>query len=204
MACDQIVMKGILMRRIFLLTAALAALRMVATAQIVDEVRAGVSAHNVCIANCDNANKEDGPNINGEIVFNSPGFLRLIWSPRPYVMASVNTAGDTSFGGAGLHWNWDFAQGWSLEPGVGYVVHDGELTFSYPQGDPRNDPISESTVFFGSRDLFRTSLSLNKDLAGPWGVQLMYEHLSHGQILGNGRNQGLDNIGVRVRYAFGE
>lgn len=161
-------------------------------------------AHNVCILDCDNADKEDGPNINGEIVFSSPDFLSLIWSPRPYVMGSVNTAGDTSFGGAGLNWNWDFAEGWSLEPGVGYVVHDGELDFPFPQGDPRNNPISESKVFLGSRDLFRTSLSLNRDLAGPWGVQLMYEHLSHGQILGNGRNQGLDNIGVRVRYAFGE
>ncbi len=30
----------------------------------------------------------------------------------------------------------------------------------------------------------------------------MYEHLSHGQILGDGRNQGLDNIGLRVSYSF--
>lgn len=191
------------MRRAALLIAS-AALSASASAQAVDEVRLGVMAHNVCVLDCDNADKEDGPNISGEIVFSSPDFLNLVWSPRPYVMGSVNTAGDTSFGGAGLHWNWDFAEGWSLEPGFGYAVHDGELDFPFPQGDPRNNPISESKVFLGSRDLFRTSLSLNRELAGPWGVQLMYEHLSHGQILGNGRNQGLDNIGVRVRYAFGE
>ncbi|HRK68422.1 MAG TPA: acyloxyacyl hydrolase, partial [Hyphomonas sp.] len=165
----------------------------------IDEIRLGVVAHNVCIANCDNANKEDGPNINGEIVFKSPEFLNILWSPKPYVVGSVNTAGDTNFGGAGLQWDWEFAEGWAIEPGVGYVIHDGELTFPYPQGDPRNDPISATTVFFGSRDLFRTSLSLNKDIGEKWGVQLMYEHLSHGQILGSGRNQGLDNIGVRVR-----
>jgi lipid A 3-O-deacylase len=35
-----------------------------------------------------------------------------------------------------------------------------------------------------------------------WGLQLQYDHLSHGQILGNGRNQGLDNIGVRVYWQF--
>ena len=192
------------MRRIALLSFALAGLPAAASAQIVDEVRLGATAHNVCILDCNNADKEDGPNINAEIVFNSPDFLGFLWSPRPYIMGSVNTAGDTSFGGAGLHWNWDFAEGWSLEPGVGYVIHDGELTFPFPQGDPRNDPVSASKVFFGSRDLFRTSLSLNRDLAGPWGVQLMYEHLSHGQVLGNGRNQGLDNIGVRLSYSFGE
>lgn len=192
------------MCRTALLFASFACLPVIASAQGLDEMRLGAVAHNVCILDCNNANKEDGPNINGEVVFSSPELLRFIWSPRPYIMGSVNTAGDTSFGGAGLHWNWAFAEGWALEPGVGYVIHDGELGFPFPQGDPRNDPISESKVFLGSRDLFRTSLSLNKDLSGPWGMQLMYEHLSHGQILGNGRNQGLDNIGVRVIYAFGE
>jgi lipid A 3-O-deacylase len=192
------------MRR-FALCLSLASLpALAAQAGPVEEVRFGVTEHNVCIANCDNANKEDGPNINGEIVFASPDLLNILWSPRPYVMASVNTAGDTSFGGAGLHWNWDFADGWSLEPGVGYVIHDGELTFPFPQGDPRNDPVSEETVFFGSRDLFRTSLALNRDLGDKWGAQVMYEHLSHGQILGSGRNQGIDNVGVRVIYRLGE
>lgn len=192
------------MRRTALALSLTFAPALAAQAGPVDEIRLGVVAHNVCIANCDNANKEDGPNINGEIVFKSPEFLNIIWSPKPYVMGSVNTAGDTSFGGVGLQWDWEFAEGWAIEPGVGYVIHDGELTFPYPQGDPRNDPISATTVFFGSRDLFRTSLSLNKDLGEKWGVQLMYEHLSHGQILGEGRNQGLDNIGVRVRYRLGD
>lgn len=192
------------MRRTALALSLTFAPALAAQAGPVDEIRLGVVAHNVCIANCDNANKEDGPNINGEIVFKSPEFLNIIWSPKPYVMGSVNTAGDTSFGGVGLQWDWEFAEGWAIEPGVGYVIHDGELTFPYPQGDPRNDPISATTVFFGSRDLFRTSLSLNKDLGEKWGVQVMYEHLSHGQILGEGRNQGLDNIGVRVRYRLGD
>lgn len=192
------------MRRTALALSLTFAPALVAQAGPVDEIRLGVVAHNVCIANCDNANKEDGPNINGEIVFKSPEFLNILWSPKPYVMGSVNTAGDTSFGGVGLQWDWEFAEGWAIEPGVGYVIHDGELTFPYPQGDPRNDPISATTVFFGSRDLFRTSLSLNKDIGEKWGVQLMYEHLSHGQILGEGRNQGLDNIGVRVRYRLGD
>ena len=192
------------MRRTALALSLTFAPALAAQAGPVDEIRLGVVAHNVCIANCDNANKEDGPNINGEIVFKSPEFLNILWSPKPYVMGSVNTAGDTNFGGVGLQWDWQFAEGWAIEPGVGYVIHDGELTFPFPQGDPRNDPISATTVFFGSRDLFRTSLSLNRDLGEKWGVQLMYEHLSHGQILGSGRNQGLDNIGVRVRYRLGD
>jgi lipid A 3-O-deacylase len=192
------------MRR-FALSLSLAALpALAAQAGPVDEIRVGVVQHNVCVLDCDNADKEGGPNVNAEIVFKSPEILDIIWSPRPYIMGSVNTAGDTSFGGAGIEWEWKFAEGWSFEPGVGYVVHDGELEFPYPQGDPRNDAISSEKVFFGSRDLFRTNFSLNRDIGESWGIQLMYEHLSHGQILGNGRNQGLDNIGVRVRYRFGE
>lgn len=175
-----------------------------ASAQLLEEVRAGVTDHNVCVLGCDNADKEDGPNLTGELVFASPRFLEIIGSPRPYVTGSLNIGGDTNFGGAGILWNWDFADGWSFEPGLGYVIHDGDLSFPFPQGDPRNDVVSESRLFFGSRDLFRTSLALNREFTDKWGVQVMFEHLSHGQILGRGRNQGLDNIGVRVIYRFGE
>ncbi|WP_291198458.1 acyloxyacyl hydrolase [Hyphomonas sp.] len=192
------------MRRLLALLALAAVPAATASAQLVEEVRVGLTQHNICVLDCDNAHKEQGPNVSGEIVFASPDVLDVIGSPRPYVMASVNLGGDTSFGSAGLHWNWDFADGWSFEPGIGYVIHDGELSFPFPQGDPRNDVISESKVFLGSRDLFRTSLALNRDLGDKWGAQLMFEHLSHGQILGKGRNQGIDNVGVRVIYRLGE
>jgi lipid A 3-O-deacylase len=175
-----------------------------ACADGVEEVRLGVTRHNICVLDCDNAFKEDGANISGEIVFASPDVLDAVGSPRPYVVASVNTAGDTSFGGAGLHWNVKLAEGWALEPGFGYVIHDGELSFPFPQGDPRNDPVSAQKVFFGSRDLFRTSVALTRDLGRKWGAQVMYEHLSHGQVLGAGRNQGIDNIGVRIVYRLGD
>ncbi len=192
------------MRHLLLISAALILTPATATAQAIDEIRLGVAAHNICGLECNNANKEDGPNISAEIQFASPGLFRLILSPRPYIVASANTAGKTSFAGAGLNWQWAFAEGWAIEPGLGYVIHDGDnLNFPFPQGDPRNDPVSAENVFLGSRDLFRVSVSLNRDLGPRWGVQLMYEHLSHGQILGNGRNQGMDNAGVRLRYRFG-
>jgi lipid A 3-O-deacylase len=192
------------MRRLvaFLASAALPAAP--ASAQLVEEVRLGVMQHNICVLDCDNAGKEDGPGISGELVFASPDFLRVIWSPRPYVVASANLGGDTSFGGAGLQWNWKFADGWSFEPGLSDVIHDGELSVPFPQGDPRNDVVSRSKVFLGSRDLFRASFALNRDFSDKWGIQVMHEHLSHGQILGNGRNQGIDNVGVRVIYRLSE
>jgi len=92
---------------------------------------------------------------------------------------------------------------YSLAASVGYVIHDGELASPFPQGDPRGDAFTEEHVLFGSRDLFRSTFGLHYEINETWGAELLYEHLSHGQILGNGRNQGIDNIGLRATYAFG-
>jgi lipid A 3-O-deacylase len=171
----------------------------------IEEIRLGVMAHNVCVTDCKNADKEDGVNVNGEIVFASPDVLRWAFAPRPYLVASINTAGETSYAGGGLAWRWRFAEGWSLEPSVGYVVHgNDELDNPYPPGDPLRGPYQDEYLLLGSRDLFRTSLALSRDLTPSWGVQVAFEHLSHGQILGEGRNQGLDELGMRLRYRFGD
>jgi len=167
------------------------------------EARLGVMDHNICVTNCKNADKEDGPNVELQLNFESPEFLSWAFSPEPYIVASVNTAGDTSFGGFGLEWEWAFAEGWSLNPGVGYVVHDGELENPYPNGSPQAAAFAAEHVQYGSRDLFRTSLALTRDLPGAWDMQLFFMHLSHGQIIGEGRNQGVDQIGLRLGYDFG-
>jgi lipid A 3-O-deacylase len=169
----------------------------------IDEAYVGVMAHNICVTDCKNANKEDGPAIELQLSFDSPGFLEWAASPTPYVVASINAAGDTSFAGVGLDWRWEFADGWALEPGVGYVVHDGELNNPYAPGDPRAQEFSADHVLLGSRDLFRTSIGLTRRIGdGPWEAQLFFSHLSHGQILGEGRNQGMDQAGIRFGYRY--
>lgn len=172
----------------------------------VDEIHVGVMAHNICVIDCKNADKEDGPNVEFQVSFDSPGFLTWAGSPQPFIMASVNTAGNTSFAGAGLEWRWEFAEGWALEPGVAYVMHDGATENPFPGGSPENVAFSEENVLLGSEDLFRTSIGLTRDFAGPWEAQLFFEHLSHGQIIGDsdGHNQGIDQIGIRFGYQFGE
>ena len=184
--------------------AAMAAVAVATPAHAVEELRVGVMAHNIKVIDPKNANKEDGPDIEGELVFGSPDFLHWAASPRPYIMASGNVAGETSFGAVGLEWHWGFAKGWALEPGLGYAIHDGKLNNPYANGTPQAQQYQDEHVLLGSRDLFRTSLSLDKDIGKSWGAQVTYEHLSHGQILGHGRNQGLDEIGLRLRYGFGK
>ncbi len=192
-----------LMHRAVLSLTAVLAIAGTAAADIMDEVRFGVMQENICVTDCNNANKESGQSLTGELLFKSPDFLDVLWSPRPYVMGSLNLRGDTSFGGAGLHWSFPFTERLAFEPSVGYVIHDGVLESPFPQGDPRGDTFTQKHVLLGSRDLFRTTFGLKYAVDETWGVEVLYEHLSHGQILGNGRNQGLDNIGVRVSYALG-
>ena len=169
----------------------------------IDEIHVGVMAHNICVIDCKNADKEDGPNVEFQVSFDSPGFLNWAGSPQPYIMASVNTAGDTSFGGFGLEWRWDFAEGWAIEPGVGYVIHDGTTENPFPGGSQANVDFAQDHLLLGSEDLFRTSIGLTRDFEGPWEGQLFFEHLSHGQIIGSGHNQGVDQIGIRIGYQLG-
>lgn len=184
--------------------AAGAALAVAPTAHAgVDEVHVGVMAHNICVTDCKNADKEDGPNVELQVSFDSPGWLDWAGSPQPYVVASINTAGDTSFGGFGLEWRWQFSERWALEPGAGYIVHNGELENPYANGTPEAAAFAAENLQLGSEDLFRTSLGLTRDFEGPWEAQLFFSHLSHGQILGDGRNQGVDQMGVRFGYQFG-
>lgn len=178
---------------------------------IVSEVRFGVLAHNISVGiNPGNENQETGENIQGEIVFHTPKRLRwkYLFSPEPYIVGSVNTEGNTSFGGVGLLWDWHLGKkdNWEIETGLGYIVHSGAIDLPFPgvPGSAENAEFDANNILFGSRDLFRTTFAINRHLGDRWGAQVIYEHLSHGQIIGSGRNQGNDSIGIRVYYRFGE
>ena len=189
------------MKNLVLGAAIIAAATPIAEADIVESARLGVMAHNIKVTDGKNANKEDGVNINGELRFHSPDFLKIIWSPHPYVMASLNTSGGTSYAGFGLEYDWEFAEGWHFEIGEGYVIHDGDLN---AQGETAAERFEYGSthLLLGSRDLFRTNLAITKDFTETLSGQVIFEHLSHGQILGNGRNQGLDELGVRLVWRY--
>lgn len=147
--------------------------------------------------------KEGGANVELEFVSNSPDFLNLIGSPRPYFFGSATTDEDgVNFGGVGVLWRWEFADGWAFEPGFGYIIHDGEIDNPYPEGSPEGIAFEADNQLLGSRDLFRSSFALEREFGDHAGLQLYWEHMSHGQILDKGRNQGLDYVGLRFLYRF--
>jgi hypothetical protein len=161
----------------------------------VEEIRFGSAAHNVL----DRERKERSANRNMEMVFRSPALLKFLGSPRPYMMVSSSSSGATSWAGFGLYWRVEIGE-WVIEPGLGYVVHNGWNDARHVNGDPHGGP----RILFGSRDLFRETLALERTSGPRAARQVFVEHLSHGQILGAGRNQGTEEIGARTIWRFAE
>jgi lipid A 3-O-deacylase len=168
------------------------------------EARVGLMAHDLDLGNENRGGKENGPSVSLQASFDAPDLLRPLGSPRPWVLASVNLAGDTSFAGAGLAWRLEPTRGPYVEGGLGYVVHDGITTLPDDPGDPVRIERDRTRTILGSRDLFRTHVAIGTRVGARWSAELVYEHLSHGQILGQGRNEGLDNIGIKIGWRFGD
>ncbi len=168
------------------------------------EFRLGVLAHDVALVTSGSGGVEDGPNLAIEGLLASPGFFKWIGSPRPYANFSWNLGGDTNFGGVGLAWQ---TPAWRNrvfgEFGLGVNWHDGVVDLPEQRDDPVRLRLNDTRVLLGSREVFRTTLAAGYRVTDDWDVTIVYEHLSHGQILGTDRNQGLDNIGVRLGRRFG-
>jgi lipid A 3-O-deacylase len=156
---------------------------------LLSEVRAGISLHNVGPFA---RNVEDGQDIDFELLFASPDFLSLLFSPHPHVGVHINTVGDTSQLWAGLAWQRDFWDRIFLEFTFGLAVHDGKL----------NDPTGRNREF-GSRVLFRESIAIGVLFGrdNRHNISIYLDHVSHGGLFDD-RNDGMDNTGIRYGYRF--
>jgi lipid A 3-O-deacylase len=182
--------------------AAVAAALLAGTAQADDdgiEVRFGISAHDLA------DHVEDGPNFTAEILFASPDFLDGLWSPRPFLYGSFNSNGLTNFGTAGLAWDFEIAENIDFEYTLGLSYNDGvtDIDPTAPPGDPNRIRLATTRALMGNEILFYNGIAVDFDMSEEWSLGVFYEHISHGQILASGRNQALDNAGVRVSYRFG-
>ena len=117
--------------------------------------------------------------------------LAFIGKPAPYLIASLNTRGDTSFAGAGLAWTIGKGPVY-LRPGVGIVVHDGPSYRVNAAGDTRTD--------LGSRVLFEPEIALGTRLTERISIEASWVHISHARLFDSGQNPGIDMFGVRLGY----
>ena len=132
---------------------------------------------------------EDG--VDFHLGYRGDPFFTSKWAPSPYVFAAVNSAGDTNFAAAGLSWR--FGNRLYVRPGVGLAIHDGPA--SVAPGQERID--------FGSRILFEPEVALGYRVNDRLSVEASWVHLSHARLFSD-NNPGMDTIGVRLNYRFGE
>ena len=153
---------------------------------ILSEARIGVLVHD---EGPFSRNKESGFDSNIEVLFIAPDFLKSIWSPRPHVGATINSAGNTSQGYLGATWEWDLWQDVFFDFSLGGVFHTGEKETS--------DPEKKS---LGCSILFRESLDLGYRISGPHSVMFHFDHISNAKLCST--NEGLETFGIRYGYRF--
>ena len=111
--------------------------------------------------------------------------LRILGSPAPYVIATVNTRGDTSFAGGGLSWKVSAGRVYA-RPELGIVLHDGPSLRIASSG--RHTEL-------GSRVLFEPGISVGTQLTDRLGIEASWIHISQGRLFNASQNPGIDMWG---------
>lgn len=188
-----------MIRTLCLSASAIALLTFAPPAHAKPDIRLGIVAHNIKLGSSSSQSNEQGANIEAEIIGGRIDSLSWLGGPRPYLMGSLNTDGDTSFGGAGFYWRIPFAGHWTLEPGFGAVIHDGALKNPFDQQDGRAKDYAHAHQLLGTRYLFRDSIAIDRDIGAGRTFGVAFEHLSNGgSAFGHKDNQSLNDLGVRL------
>lgn len=149
------------------------------------EIFGGIYAHDVDLVT--RSGIEDGVDLELGWRGERLGSLRGVGSPSPYLLASVNTSGDTHFAAAGL--SWKIGDKVYVRPGIGLALHTG----------PSQVEFGEERIDFGSRLLFAPELGIGVQASDRLSVEASWVHLSHATLFSN-QNPGLDMIGMRLNY----
>lgn len=152
------------------------------------EVFAGLNAHEVDTPFTLHTG-ESGVDLVAGYRFGRVEALGFIGKPQPYVIVSANTAGDTSFAGAGLGWTLGKGPVY-VRPAVGLVVHDGP--------GRRVDPVTRQHTELGSRVLFEPELGIGYRISPRLSVEANWTHVSHARLFNAQQNPGIDMIGARI------
>jgi len=160
----------------------------------ITEVKQGILAHDT---GWFGTNREGiGPDYNFELMFNSPGFLRKIWSPSPILGLTQTSTGGSSLYYGGLTWDFKLSEKWFFNATSGIAYTNG-LT-KLPKGQV---PTSDKKIQFGSEILHRGALEIGWNFYGKDTISLMFSHVSHASLLSD-KNHGMDEFGIRYGYRF--
>jgi len=180
-----------------------------ASAQI-SEVRVGVTEFDERTFSLPYSRKRANENsiaINGEVIFGEPKFLKWALTPQPYLNATINVEGKTSFGGAGLLWRQSLGDKFYGDFALGLTAHNGTTNIEL-SGEPTEANLNaffdrfDDEIEFGSSVLSRQQLTLGYRITEDWAAEGFIEHMSHGWVFDEDINDAVNNIGVKVSRRF--
>ncbi|NVD44723.1 acyloxyacyl hydrolase [Qipengyuania atrilutea] len=180
------------MKSMFARAAVLTFAAAVATPAAAQEVFAGLYAHEVETPFTFDVN-EGGADIELGYRFAPSEGLSFLGRPQPYVLASLNTEGDTSFAGGGLSWKLGKGKVYA-RPGIGIVIHDGP--------SERFDPETRERYDLGSRVLFSPEIAIGYQVSDRVALEASWVHISHAQLFNSEQNPGIDMIGARINLSL--
>jgi len=151
-----------------------------------DEAKLGIDAHDITLGG---QHREPGVDLNGELLFTSPGLLQAIGHPRPHFGISVNTAGATSYAYFGLTWTATVLGRAFVAGALGGAVHDGELDAAKPDRKQ-----------LGSRILFHEYVEAGYRVTPVVSLSIFLDHMSNADLARH--NAGMTNVGLRTGFKF--
>lgn len=196
--------------RIFLTGAVLAALAGPASAA---DLLLGVYGHDVTFIGetlgLGAAGREDGVDLQLGLRSERIESLSPIGRPQAHAFVSVNSENTSNFVAAGLSWPIAITEKLYFRPGVGLAYTDGETDLP-PVNAPGLSPaeiqrrlhLYNTRIDFGSKVLFQGELGLGYRFNERWAGEISWVHISNGQVFSSGKNQGMDDAGVRLIYSF--
>jgi len=151
-------------------------------------IRIGLLAHDVG-GLWSHSRAEGGVDVNAEIVFNQPGLKLWQGFILPNMGVSINSQHDTSKVYGGLLWEFVFDNGFFVNSGGGFAIHNGHL-----QSDDSNNKQ------LGSRVLFRVPIEFGFTIQERHRISILFDHMSNAYLASP--NEGMDTIGVRYGFQF--
>lgn len=180
------------------------------------EVFGGVYAHDVTFIGdtigVGAAGRESGADIVLGVRSERIQSLGWLFKPQAHLFGSVNTNGTSDFVAAGFSWPIKLGGPFYFRPGIGMGLTSGK-THLPPANAPGLSPaeaerrlhLYETRIDFGSKVLFEPELGFGVHLNDRLSAEASWVHFSNGDILngGSGKNQGIDDAGVRLIWRFG-
>ena len=135
--------------------------------------------------------------------------LDFLGGPQAQALVSINNKNMSNFASVGLGWPIAFGDRFYLRPSFGLAYTDGKAGLPpanapglTPEERARRTNLYYTRIDFGSKLLFNPEVAIGYRFTDRLSSEFSYSHLSNGQIFHHGKNQGLDDMGVRLVFSF--